>query len=847
MKLKIDLSKKVLVLYLEPHGDLYNSCTGANCEDQGIKQVPILRMLAIDAATANKIGQYEIDRGRKRYALFNKNEVIEGQFAQLVNIEVPRVLINTNITSDSTLRSQFNNVINSYSIIANLANGINIMAEYVGLSLGTKEVITSKLNAALVTTGKDYQYRYDLLKDLVATYKELKALVLRLKSECCPEIKSFPKHLMLGEIGDALKLGERVQNRHPFIKSPIIPEDGENKKLAELLLNRFNKSISGSYVAVPGDDTKEIKITPSYKAGALGRKAIPYYYKVESELLRYWDFAKTKETKQKYNLSYHRSILAQDGHIQNPLGYNIESNDFYRIEGHLGQDYDTAYRKIEEIKSKHGLSFDVKAVYLKTEAATNVLKTSQEPVSKEHLGEFLTMHAGLNHLAGVQPGGTFVLVYESEAKKEVIADFTLPYLCCQKGAAVAISVTSTTLCGNADPLPINVQPMNGEVKAYVGGVEIPAIIKQGGQTFLDPKKVEAQHHEKPIELKVNGKAVPTAITVKAIPTFTKIENQIISPIANGKRVSFEVVGNFTNLNAISIDFDVQSIEPVTKQSFPLTAAEKSSGRKKIEFDYSLTNTTMSQYFGRTMTLVSTDGCKSEKHVLKSLKLTPGKDSNIKILVHYPKDWEAAELRSENKIFENIKQAVNDLFHEYKDNVQFISMDGDHKVLQALNMNGTTPDGKIFNLVFGGNALYRGFGSWNPSADFITDFNTLKGRLDANFGKDANYFRGAIFPVSVSVFDPRPKAYRVINNNFLKAMEAIEKAQVPYESYNLKSYVDDNKIGFGYKTGVNNSRQYISYAYHKLVYNHLGVIGAATDASVIEEIVKATVEKLGFSF
>jgi hypothetical protein len=46
-------------------------------------------------------------------------------------------------------------------------------------------------------------------------------------------------------------------------------------------------------------------------------------------------------------------------------------------------------------------------------------------------GKFLEEHPGLEHFAGVTPGGTFVLVYDE--KGIVVADFMLPYFCCEDG------------------------------------------------------------------------------------------------------------------------------------------------------------------------------------------------------------------------------------------------------------------------------------------------------------------------------------------------------------------------------------------------------------------------------
>ncbi|MEQ1353489.1 MAG: hypothetical protein ABLT11_05690, partial [Candidatus Acidiferrum sp.] len=51
--------------------------------------------------------------------------------------------------------------------------------------------------------------------------------------------------------------------------------------------------------------------------------------------------------------------------------------------------------------------------------------------AKERLlwGKFVTEHPGIEHFAGVTRGGTFVLVYDTDNR--VIADFMLPYICCE--------------------------------------------------------------------------------------------------------------------------------------------------------------------------------------------------------------------------------------------------------------------------------------------------------------------------------------------------------------------------------------------------------------------------------
>src|SRR5690606_72394 len=60
----------------------------------------------------------------------------------------------------------------------------------------------------------------DLLNDIIDTYNEIKSLLFNLDTgACCPDIKSFPKHLMLGEV---MKTGPCYEYRHAFYKSPLL-------------------------------------------------------------------------------------------------------------------------------------------------------------------------------------------------------------------------------------------------------------------------------------------------------------------------------------------------------------------------------------------------------------------------------------------------------------------------------------------------------------------------------------------------------------------------------------------------------------------------------------------------
>ncbi|MBN1480886.1 hypothetical protein EH223_00215 [candidate division KSB1 bacterium] len=70
------------------------------------------------------------------------------------------------------------------------------------------------------------------------------------------------------------------------------------------------------------------------------------------------------------------------------------------------------------------------------------------------LSRFIEQHSGLEHLGGVEKGGTFVLVYDEN--DIVIADFSLPYICCSdcppiticKETPVIFTLPKTSFCSD---------------------------------------------------------------------------------------------------------------------------------------------------------------------------------------------------------------------------------------------------------------------------------------------------------------------------------------------------------------------------------------------------------------
>jgi hypothetical protein len=142
---------------------------------------------------------------------------------------------------------------------------------------------------------------------------------------------------------------------------------GEDTADAALLFNRM--VIMVNYFTVQSQALQQqaaITITPSkYEYPPLSDRAIPYYYKVNvsgSELYKYWNYNKTTKGNAARNLSYNAALYSSDTTVTQPLLYDIERFNFFRVEGHIGQNQNTVLTNILNQQSKYNLPFDVVAI-----------------------------------------------------------------------------------------------------------------------------------------------------------------------------------------------------------------------------------------------------------------------------------------------------------------------------------------------------------------------------------------------------------------------------------------------------------------------------------------------------
>lgn len=688
------LNDKIVILYLESYSNDETPCQDADCDNNGAEQVANLKVLLADSASVSEL----ITKGDAKDAIYKQQNTYEKLFDSLPHIEAKRVILDALVKTAPQLKTKFHGAI---STVAELSDGFTSIAGAfnVNMNLGG-QTLFDKLNPLLTSTSpglEDYQYRYDLLKDLIDTYNEIKGLILHLNAECCPDIASFPKHLMLGPVGAKQELGKYIPLRHSFYNSPITTNDDENYERVVMLANRFVQKVNGFQTYIG-----RIKITPSNMNVRLGNKAIPYYYNVDKSLLAQWNFEKTKTDREAYNLSYHTANLAGEDFIQNPLNYNIDNNDFYRIEGHLGMPYKTALQNINDLKTQYGLAFDVIALVLekggkpgseppirektvsidelrkqltsissdvsnrtlnsqntllniskldeqlrllnqaefsKEGSSDGVTVVKQDPkkddVVSELLSEFLERKSGLEHRAGVEPGGTFALIYYSEDENQVLADFSLPYLCCSKKDPAFLSLPANKLCQKDAPVLMTIVPLDGQVKAFVNGAPIPAVTQSGGQSFFDPSLVNAAYFGQTITFTVNDDPVEAQMVVYAQPNVSVTTGTVsydaptMDENANNPdaTVEFNVTGDFTG---VTFTWNFDDGTPIVHNEAPTN--------KKVHV-YKLV-AGQEKTFNPTLTVTNANGC-GTVYKLAPLKLkgqsTIACLSGMRVVIQYRDD------------------------------------------------------------------------------------------------------------------------------------------------------------------------------------------------------------------
>lgn len=337
-----------VVLFLEAEQINLKNCDTQDCNDKGSRMDFILRVLLV------------------KKSLFDSGKAITFNSILLKRFNVPVTDMKTSedifngflaITDDSTLTKLSENLIRSWDKFA-VPLGLPAENPLKGLNLITvKKKLSGKTSQRIFV-----QYFYDFVDDLLKAYIEFRAKMREVFGECCADEMDYPMHLTLGLANENTILGKRNTHRHYFESSPILNGQGKNADEAILLLERLVAMVRG-FIGDKLQNSEPITITPSTLGNDfIGYRAIPYYYDWRA-VNPVWYFSRSYSGNQRYNLGY-RAAQQTDAPepVRNPLLYDLERYNAFRIEGHIGKNYRTALTEIIRQKQRFNLPFDVLAL-----------------------------------------------------------------------------------------------------------------------------------------------------------------------------------------------------------------------------------------------------------------------------------------------------------------------------------------------------------------------------------------------------------------------------------------------------------------------------------------------------
>lgn len=361
-----DLTEMYGLLYLEYYSKDPDACTAIDCDNQGRKQVAKPKVLLIAQADMNQIieqtgSEVIYDDIYKKY--FNAYNA----YFDAPVLAAKRVFFNTQTTaSSSALTAAFSSIANTGA--GGLSTAVQSLYNTFKFALDPQSVypitsIVANINTTLskATAPMQAQYLYDLYKDLLTGYNELRALLSDIIYQCCPNIYAFPKHIMLGAL-NVTPTAKPTPYRHKFYASPAISANKDKLSIALNLLDRLNIMSSG--FSLPANPV--VKVTPSIdNSKPLEARAIPFYYSNPVDLAQKWSYGRWLQGTDKLILGYNASAYSPANDVVvNPLNYSIDGNNFFRIEGHIGKKYTEAIAAVDKIRQDANLPFDVVTIRL---------------------------------------------------------------------------------------------------------------------------------------------------------------------------------------------------------------------------------------------------------------------------------------------------------------------------------------------------------------------------------------------------------------------------------------------------------------------------------------------------
>lgn len=370
------LNDYVVVLFLEATETDLKNCSAFDCTNKGEKMQFNVRPLLVAKKDMPGTAATIVTGAEKDKLRFTELE-IEKERARLHHeitfkrYNVPYTAIRSStdvikafvkIVDDNTLQEVANAYMFCYEKYASLLN------EASNPFAGLFKALQTYRDTILKDDPIFIQYFYDFVDDLILAYYEFCVKITGIVSKCCPDENLFPLHLVLGDASKDTAAFTHDAWRTYFIYSPLFTKSSGEANEAQFFFRRMLIMVK-TFTILSGAasrKTSTIKITPSqYGYAWLSQRAIPYYYHIgtgANAIYNYWNYYKSSHGNAIFNLSYNASLYNNAKAAVQPLLYDIEHYNFFRIEGHIGENYGTVLNNILRQRLEYNLPFDVVAI-----------------------------------------------------------------------------------------------------------------------------------------------------------------------------------------------------------------------------------------------------------------------------------------------------------------------------------------------------------------------------------------------------------------------------------------------------------------------------------------------------
>ena len=363
-----ELGNMVVLLYLEYYKRDPDMCTAIDCDNQGYKQVAKIRALLASPDNADKIIERSPTSEIIADSIYKSFYDAGIDYYKLPVIHPRRIILNPiNTKGMAVLAKSYEKAIanDKNILIANIKKCYDYFSFIVDPDSKIDiNAIVTKLTSQFKKKFKpnQVQYLYDYYKDICNCYNEIREEIYNCIFICCPDKHAFPKHVMLGSLLNPNN-SKIWPYRHTFYPSPVITKNKAGLKKVKNYWRRMNEMVYHFWIK---ENQVPVDITPSKDYNeALENRAIPFYYRNIDHLAQYWNYKyRQRGTEHIINAYQDDSYKKNYNPSKNPLYYDIDKNNFFRIEGHMGLTLDNALQKITKIRADKSLPFDIVAVRL---------------------------------------------------------------------------------------------------------------------------------------------------------------------------------------------------------------------------------------------------------------------------------------------------------------------------------------------------------------------------------------------------------------------------------------------------------------------------------------------------